>query len=329
VCSPGLLQTKRRYARTLPDASHPMLEDLDHGDTSSDSSGADAKNHDGIVVGLSIVTGDIDFAGSETGAVVSFRVDKEWTNEVPLMDASARGAVVEKRIEINSWPSRMRIRALGGDRWYIESIQLSHNNRSVVVLGSVGVSSSHWIDDTAVTAFDVPSIHSSWRGDYGNCTTREDPRVDRFGYITSEPGTPCVFGADVRDEDSHCIMEEEYGSYGWCYTSKDQTSWGSCSENCPLVGQHAILGKKLDQLLDGQQQIRAAQTSAEDGEPAGSESDETSEDGNDDEAAAHIEGDADNEGDAENAENQGEQEQGQTDENGSGEENQGQQGNTE
>lgn len=48
----------------------------------------------------------------------------------------------------------------------------------------------------------------------------------------STAGTPCVFGADFRDEGSHCIPEFEYGSRGWCYTRMDQTSWGSCSESC-------------------------------------------------------------------------------------------------
>jgi len=56
-----------------------------------------------------------------------------------------------------------------------------------------------------------------------------------------------VFGADVRDEGSHCIFDEGmYGSNGWCFTAADGSAWGSCNEDCPLYGQGAQLGKKID-----------------------------------------------------------------------------------
>jgi len=81
------------------------------------------------------------------------------------------------------------------------------------------------------------------------CVTREDPRVSSAFYTTSPFGTPCVFGVDLRDEGSHCIMEGgKYGSLGWCYTSKDGQSWGSCSESCPLFGPSKVLGAKINKL---------------------------------------------------------------------------------
>jgi len=66
---------------------------------------------------------------------------------------------------------------------------------------------------------------------------------------TAKPGTSCVFGIDDRDEGGHCIMEDgKYGSFGWCWTSKNKDSWGSCSEACPLFGFYKILGKRIDHL---------------------------------------------------------------------------------
>lgn len=79
------------------------------------------------------------------------------------------------------------------------------------------------------------------------CATKSDPRASAWFAETSPDGTPCVFAADVRDEGSHCIMSEgEYGSNGWCYTSADQSTWGSCNELCPLYGPTAKLGAKID-----------------------------------------------------------------------------------
>eukprot|EP00927_Polykrikos_kofoidii_P005189 TRINITY_DN1206_c0_g1_i3.p1 TRINITY_DN1206_c0_g1~~TRINITY_DN1206_c0_g1_i3.p1 ORF type:complete len:218 (+),score=17.99 TRINITY_DN1206_c0_g1_i3:69-722(+) len=86
------------------------------------------------------------------------------------------------------------------------------------------------------------------------CVTRADPRAEprhhRYINSVSPVGTPCVFGADPRDEGSHCIMTdgENYGSFGWCYTAKDASSWGSCSEVCPLSGQAKILGSRIEDL---------------------------------------------------------------------------------
>eukprot|EP00419_Tripos_fusus_P009545 CAMPEP_0172663964 /NCGR_PEP_ID=MMETSP1074-20121228/6280_1 /TAXON_ID=2916 /ORGANISM="Ceratium fusus, Strain PA161109" /LENGTH=229 /DNA_ID=CAMNT_0013480039 /DNA_START=73 /DNA_END=759 /DNA_ORIENTATION=- len=69
--------------------------------------------------------------------------------------------------------------------------------------------------------------------------------------VNSPSGTPCVFGADTRDEGWHCIMDAgRFGSLGWCWTSKSKSSWGSCSESCPLFGPARVLGKKIDALRD-------------------------------------------------------------------------------
>lgn len=78
------------------------------------------------------------------------------------------------------------------------------------------------------------------------CATRKDPRAEAWFATTSPEGTPCVFGADDRDEGSHCIEEYEYGSNGWCFTAADRSTWGSCNERCPLYGASAKIEKRID-----------------------------------------------------------------------------------
>jgi hypothetical protein len=84
-----------------------------------------------------------------------------------------------------------------------------------------------------------------------NCTTVDDPRGATMLTMTgvAKAGTPCVFGADERDQGGHCIMDDgKYGTYGWCYTTMDKTAWGSCSEYCPLGGAAGVLERRIDDL---------------------------------------------------------------------------------
>lgn len=88
------------------------------------------------------------------------------------------------------------------------------------------------------------------------CVTRLEGRATAAWtlFVTlSPPDTPCVFGVDPRDEGGHCIEEEDdfYGSYGWCYTAADASSWGSCSMDCPLYGHLGKLGKKVNTIETG------------------------------------------------------------------------------
>lgn len=93
------------------------------------------------------------------------------------------------------------------------------------------------------------------------CATKEDSRIAAWFAESAAAGTPCVFGVDVRDEGGHCIYSEgKYGSNGWCYTSQDQATWGSCNEHCPLYGAHAALSHKIDEVID---QVQAASKTLE------------------------------------------------------------------
>lgn len=78
------------------------------------------------------------------------------------------------------------------------------------------------------------------------CVTKADPRAVAAGYTTAAPGTPCVFGVDVRDEGKHCVADPEYGSFGWCFTDNVRRSFGSCSEDCPMSGPRGVLQRKID-----------------------------------------------------------------------------------
>lgn len=83
------------------------------------------------------------------------------------------------------------------------------------------------------------------------CGTRKDPRAQAWFAVTSPVGTPCIFGVDDRDEGDHCIFDDgEYGTNGWCWTSEDKSSWGSCNDKCPLYGAGATLGNKIDNVAD-------------------------------------------------------------------------------
>jgi len=78
------------------------------------------------------------------------------------------------------------------------------------------------------------------------CVTKADPRAVAAGYMTAAPGTPCIFGVDVRDEGWHCVVDPEYGSFGWCFTDNVRRSFGSCSEDCPMSGPRGVLQRKID-----------------------------------------------------------------------------------
>jgi len=83
------------------------------------------------------------------------------------------------------------------------------------------------------------------------CGTRNDPSVSNMSlYYTAAPeGTPCVFGADDRDEGAHCIFDDvKYGAFGWCWTNVQMDTWGSCNATCPLFGPLKVLEDKLDRL---------------------------------------------------------------------------------
>lgn len=79
------------------------------------------------------------------------------------------------------------------------------------------------------------------------CVTRKDERVWSLFTGIAPEGTPCVFGADDRDEGFHCVYSDgAYGENGWCFTTKDASVWGSCNSHCPLYGAPAALGSKID-----------------------------------------------------------------------------------
>jgi len=65
----------------------------------------------------------------------------------------------------------------------------------------------------------------------------------------AKDNSECVFGVDDRDEGGHCIHQNgKYGSYGWCFTKKDGSEWGSCNKLCPMYGQEKKLNDRIKEL---------------------------------------------------------------------------------
>jgi len=97
-----------------------------------------------------------------------------------------------------------------------------------------------------------------------SCVTREDSRASATGYTTSPAGTLCKFGVDDRDEGEHCIIDGfKFGSFGWCFTDASKSSWGSCSETCPLLGAAKVLSDKIDDVAGEWREARDAFEAAE------------------------------------------------------------------
>lgn len=88
------------------------------------------------------------------------------------------------------------------------------------------------------------------------CVTKQDPRASAWFATTAPSGTPCTFGADPRDEAAHCIHEDnEFGTFGWCFTKLDKSEWGSCDEGCPLIGHNKVLGDQLNEIAGAIQEM--------------------------------------------------------------------------
>merc|ERR1719387_964904 len=87
-----------------------------------------------------------------------------------------------------------------------------------------------------------------------SCQTLESP-MDKVWMEALAPlkvaknGTMCVFGVDARDEGGHCIHQNgKYGAYGWGFTKKDGSEWGSCNKECPAYGQEKKLNDRIREL---------------------------------------------------------------------------------
>lgn len=82
------------------------------------------------------------------------------------------------------------------------------------------------------------------------CVTIFDTEVhSTLRYAAATPGSPCVFGVDPRDEGWHCILDEmAYGSFGWCWTDLQKTTYGACSQDCPLFSEQKILGDRINRV---------------------------------------------------------------------------------
>eukprot|EP00927_Polykrikos_kofoidii_P082760 TRINITY_DN8310_c0_g1_i1.p1 TRINITY_DN8310_c0_g1~~TRINITY_DN8310_c0_g1_i1.p1 ORF type:complete len:413 (+),score=79.82 TRINITY_DN8310_c0_g1_i1:76-1314(+) len=235
-----------------------------------------------IDVVVEVDTSSVNYSESSTGASMAFKVGPDWTEDLNLCTNISKNEVAARMVRLPAWPDAMRIKALGDDAWGYSFIYLyvtdSYSNTvKITVLNSTSHDShnyDHWYDNTykigsrywvdldgvapKENIYRVPELPEGSL-EQEHCTTRDDPRVSSAFSTISPAGTPCVFGVDDADEGSHCIFDDGvYGSFGWCYTSKGSTSWGSCSESCPLYGPFKILGTKVDEILRRLKSLNAA-----------------------------------------------------------------------
>eukprot|EP00927_Polykrikos_kofoidii_P042631 TRINITY_DN3665_c0_g2_i1.p1 TRINITY_DN3665_c0_g2~~TRINITY_DN3665_c0_g2_i1.p1 ORF type:complete len:551 (+),score=118.06 TRINITY_DN3665_c0_g2_i1:75-1727(+) len=211
-------------------------------------------------------------AATTTGASMAFKVGTDWTEELELCTQVSASEVVAREVQLPYWPDEIRITALGTNAWGYDSIflyvtdeqnttqRLTVLNTTDTMLRKYGNGTRYWVDGDGMApdqnTYLVPSVPTGFN--IGTeCTTREDLRIQSMGYVSSPPGTPCVFGVVNEDEGAHCIYDEGmYGSLGWCYTSENKTSWGACSENCPLFGPLMKIGRKVDEVLRRVESLR-------------------------------------------------------------------------
>lgn len=259
IVASNLLQAQKNTYMVL----HQQEDEGAFGDE-NDKPGLHASAN-GTMVNLKVMTAAEDYAGTETGVNVSFMVGGAWTTEAQLLERIPIGGSIKLSMLLDSWPTQMRVRALGDDSWGVSSIELTavHFGKKLenFTASIIKDHKAHYVahnasiklhlNDTAI--FDVPAIPKE------GCETRKGPGSTLVSMGSeSPPGTKCIFGVDVRDRGAHCILELEYGTFGWCFTSKDKSSWGSCNEKCQLIGENRVLGEKIKEAAE--QQLRMQKT---------------------------------------------------------------------
>eukprot|EP00927_Polykrikos_kofoidii_P042406 TRINITY_DN3632_c0_g1_i1.p1 TRINITY_DN3632_c0_g1~~TRINITY_DN3632_c0_g1_i1.p1 ORF type:complete len:398 (-),score=57.28 TRINITY_DN3632_c0_g1_i1:52-1245(-) len=252
---------------------------LDEGEHAPETGGVvmepDLELTNTIDIVIEVDTSSATEANTSSGASMAFEIGTHWTEELELCKEASSEEVIARMIRLPSWPTRLRVRALGNDSWGYTAIYFFFtdskngtvripvlNNTQTIQPYEVG--STYWLDGAGGALSEqiylVPELPADSEL-HTQCTTKDDPRAHRLLYETSPVGTPCVFGVDDADEGSHCIYDDgKYGSFGWCYTSADKNSWGSCNEDCPLYGQFRVLGAKVDEILRRLKRMNVAAT---------------------------------------------------------------------
>jgi hypothetical protein len=240
ISAPSLLQVHARESSAEVTAEEPEEPEPEPGLVYS--SHLEETDNSTMNVTVIVRTSDDESAGTASGATIAFKLGDNYTEDVPLVENTSAGSIVTWKAKLSSWPSMVRITGTD-DSWSVKSIELQGDGKNATLVnGSEGSS----ISATTPMELTVPA-----QIDPVQCVTRFDPRIEANFYQTAENGTACIFGLDDRDEGTHCVYDEGlYGSYGWCYTDESRSTWGSCSEGCPLQGNDNIIGKKIDQVMD-------------------------------------------------------------------------------
>lgn len=166
------------------------------------------------------------------------------TPEVPKASTDADGATKSPSTPPPSESAEANVTAKPDDSEATPGVTTSAET-STTENGTEGVANSS--SNSTNTSANATTDGENTTNTSGACATRADDRIKSYFSAAAPPGSPCVFGVDVRDENSHCIYEDgAYGSFGWCFTTSDRSEWGACNEHCPMYGPPSTLGKKID-----------------------------------------------------------------------------------
>eukprot|EP00913_Durusdinium_trenchii_P027251 g25566.t1 len=75
-----------------------------------------------------------------------------------------------------------------------------------------------------------------------SCVTVKTGKAEAWLTAAAPVGVMCIFGVGKSRSGG------PYGVNGWCWTKKDRSAWGHCSEKCPLSGQEKVLAEKLEEI---------------------------------------------------------------------------------
>eukprot|EP00443_Scrippsiella_acuminata_P042615 CAMPEP_0115275248 /NCGR_PEP_ID=MMETSP0270-20121206/56100_1 /TAXON_ID=71861 /ORGANISM="Scrippsiella trochoidea, Strain CCMP3099" /LENGTH=1165 /DNA_ID=CAMNT_0002691799 /DNA_START=95 /DNA_END=3592 /DNA_ORIENTATION=- len=175
---------------------------------------------------LEVRISDLKHAGSVEGATFQFMVDGIWSKEQAL-GLVARGHLASASVTLPQWPTKLRLAAAGQDASGFESVLLTSDGETRVLLASSsglpdeeGLN-QYWVGRGApfmreAQEYDVPAASKSsspvrWVGRPGVCITVELPRRKADG------GGSGGGGSDSRgrtDHDTHRPRRVVAGSCG-------------------------------------------------------------------------------------------------------------------
>jgi len=120
---------------------------------------------------LAVKTSSQLLADSSTGASYSFYVSGKWTEQHELFSNADRSEELTSNITLETWPTKLRMKAKGIDAWGYKRITLTSGERKLTLLDSVDGdlygANPYWLDNSGGIApaqqeYIVPEHASAW-----------------------------------------------------------------------------------------------------------------------------------------------------------------------